>query len=77
MESSNPSHPVIVLAAGKSSRAGMPKGLIEVNGRPWIEHQIEALKRAPWTLNKSYLEKLDSGFLVFDGSLYQEFRHMP
>jgi len=28
---------------------------------------IEALKRAPWTLTKSYLEKLDSGFLVFDG----------
>jgi hypothetical protein len=28
---------------------------------------IEALKRAPWTLTKSYLEKLESGFLVFDG----------
>lgn len=37
-------HPVIVLAAGRSSRAGMPKGLIDVNGRPWLEHQLDALK---------------------------------
>lgn len=27
----------------------------------------EALKRAPWTLTRSYLEKLDNGFLVFNG----------
>jgi len=38
-------HPVIVLAAGKSSRAGMPKGLIDVDGRPWLEHQLDALRR--------------------------------
>lgn len=37
-------HPVIVLAAGKSSRAGMPKGLIDVDGRPWLEHQLDALR---------------------------------
>jgi molybdenum cofactor cytidylyltransferase len=37
-------HPVIVLAAGKSSRAGMPKGLIDIDGRPWLEHQLDALK---------------------------------
>jgi hypothetical protein len=28
---------------------------------------IAALKRAPWTMTKSYLEKCESGFLVFDG----------
>ena len=46
MESSDQTHTVILLAAGKSSRAGMPKGLIEVGGRPWVECQIEALRRA-------------------------------
>lgn len=37
---------VIVLAAGRSSRAGQPKGLIEVGGRPWIELQLAALREA-------------------------------
>lgn len=46
MESLGRNNTVIILAAGKSSRAGMPKGLIEVQGRPWIERQIESLKRA-------------------------------
>jgi len=46
MESLGKNSAAIILAAGKSSRAGMPKGLIEVEGRPWIERQIEALKRA-------------------------------
>jgi CTP:molybdopterin cytidylyltransferase MocA len=36
---------VIVLAAGRSSRAGEPKGLIDVAGRPWIAHQLEAIGR--------------------------------
>ncbi|MFN7683867.1 MAG: NTP transferase domain-containing protein [Oligoflexia bacterium] len=41
--------PVVMLAAGRSSRtgsAGLPKGLIEVQGKPWILGQLEALKRA-------------------------------
>lgn len=46
MESLGRNSAAIILAAGKSSRAGMPKGLIEVQGRPWIERQIEALRRA-------------------------------
>lgn len=46
MESLGKNSAAIILAAGKSSRAGMPKGLIEVQGRPWIERQIEDLKRA-------------------------------
>src|SRR5437879_4674848 len=34
--------PLILLAGGRSSRAGEPKGLMEIDGRPWIEHQLEA-----------------------------------
>lgn len=33
----------IVLAAGASTRAGAPKGLIEVRGVRWLERQLEAL----------------------------------
>lgn len=40
------SFPVVLLAAGKSSRLGMPKGLFPVQGRPWITLQLAALKRA-------------------------------
>jgi molybdenum cofactor cytidylyltransferase len=36
-------YPVIVLAAGASSRLGSPKGLVPVDGRPWLECQIERL----------------------------------
>jgi molybdenum cofactor cytidylyltransferase len=35
--------PVVVLAAGRSSRMGEPKGLVLVGGRPWIAHQLDAL----------------------------------
>lgn len=38
--------PVVVLAAGRSSRLGVPKGLVVVDGRPWIEHQIEGVLTA-------------------------------
>jgi hypothetical protein len=31
------------------------------------ERVYEALKRAPWNLTRSYLEKKESGFLVFNG----------
>jgi CTP:molybdopterin cytidylyltransferase MocA len=34
---------VVVLAAGRSSRMGEPKGLVRVDGRPWILHQLDAL----------------------------------
>jgi CTP:molybdopterin cytidylyltransferase MocA len=34
---------VVLLAAGRSSRMGEPKGLVQVAGRPWIEHQLRSL----------------------------------
>ena len=34
--------PLVLLAGGRSARAGEPKGLIAVGGRPWIERQLEA-----------------------------------
>ena len=42
-------HPVIVLAAGRSSRLGSPKGLVDVQGQPWLCAQLERLGacRAP------------------------------
>lgn len=39
--------PVVVLAAGRSSRMGEPKGLVLVEGRPWIAHQLDALQGRP------------------------------
>ena len=35
---------VLILAAGKSSRAGMHKGLIPYQNKTWLEHQILCLK---------------------------------
>lgn len=35
---------VVVLAAGRSSRMGEPKGLVSVEGRPWIVRQLDALR---------------------------------
>jgi molybdenum cofactor cytidylyltransferase len=32
----------VLLAAGRSSRMGEPKGLVVVRGRRWVEHQIDA-----------------------------------
>ncbi len=37
---------VVMLAAGRSTRVGVPKGLIAVMGRAWIEHQLDALEGA-------------------------------
>lgn len=37
---------LVVLAAGRSSRLGTAKGLVEVKGRPWLELQLEAARRA-------------------------------
>ena len=36
---------VIVLAAGRSSRLGQPKALVDVDGRPLIAHLIQRLQR--------------------------------
>ncbi len=38
--------PLIILAGGKSSRMGEPKGLVLVQGRSWLELQLEAFARA-------------------------------
>jgi molybdenum cofactor cytidylyltransferase len=37
---------VVVLAAGRSSRMGEPKGLVQVRGRAWLEVQLDAIERA-------------------------------
>ena len=38
--------PIILLAGGASSRMGMPKGLVPVNGKPWLTLQLERLNNA-------------------------------
>ena len=35
---------VIILAAGKSKRMGTPKGLLDYDGKPFLQYQIEKLK---------------------------------
>lgn len=35
---------VVILAAGRSSRMGEPKGLWAVGGKPWLEHQLDAIE---------------------------------
>lgn len=41
----DPSRPeAVVLAAGRSSRMGEPKGLVLVSGRPWLLVQLDALE---------------------------------
>ncbi|HZU83780.1 MAG TPA: nucleotidyltransferase family protein [Polyangiaceae bacterium] len=37
---------LVLLAGGRSSRLGTPKGLVRVEGRPWIAHQLDAADRA-------------------------------
>jgi CTP:molybdopterin cytidylyltransferase MocA len=37
---------LVVLAAGRSSRLGIPKGLVEVKGQLWLELQLEAARVA-------------------------------
>jgi len=34
---------VVILAAGRSSRMGEPKGLWAIGGKPWLEHQLDAI----------------------------------
>jgi molybdenum cofactor cytidylyltransferase len=33
----------VILAGGKSSRMGSPKGLLDLKGKTWLEHQIDKL----------------------------------
>ncbi len=33
--------PLVILAAGKSSRMGFPKGLLSYRGKKLLQHQIE------------------------------------
>jgi molybdenum cofactor cytidylyltransferase len=42
-ESTRPRADVVLLAAGRSSRMGQPKGLVPFQGRPWIDAQLERL----------------------------------
>jgi CTP:molybdopterin cytidylyltransferase MocA len=36
---------LVILAAGRSSRLGEPKGLVDVAGKPWLVHQLDAMAR--------------------------------
>jgi molybdopterin-guanine dinucleotide biosynthesis protein A len=36
--------PAILLCGGKSSRMGQPKGLVLHQGKPWLEHQLVAMR---------------------------------
>lgn len=48
MENRFSEFPVVLLAGGKGSRVspgGRSKGLVEVDGHPWLEHQLQALTR--------------------------------
>jgi molybdopterin-guanine dinucleotide biosynthesis protein A len=38
---------LIILAGGKSSRMGSPKGLLNFNNKPWILEQITRFKQTP------------------------------
>jgi molybdenum cofactor cytidylyltransferase len=40
----SPPADVVLLAAGRSSRMGQPKGLVVHAGRPWLEAQLDALR---------------------------------
>ena len=46
MDTSIASYPLILLAAGKSSRMGSPKGLIDYFGRPWLLEQCARFRAA-------------------------------
>ena len=41
--------PVIILAAGESKRMGMPKGLLNFKGKPFLTYQIEQLSDMGFT----------------------------
>lgn len=37
--------PLVLLAAGESVRMGIPKGLVSVEGKPWLLHQLDAARK--------------------------------
>jgi len=45
---------VVLLAAGRSSRMGEPKGLVVVDGRPWLSCQLDAVRDRPVVLVLGY-----------------------
>ncbi len=55
MESDSPgapgvgAFPLVLLAGGKSSRLGSPKGLVDVAGAPWLERQLARFAAAGGT----------------------------
>jgi molybdenum cofactor cytidylyltransferase len=56
----------IVLAAGSSTRTSIPKGLMEVKGRPWLERQQLALKElgfGDYLIVLGVLEKIYQPFI--------------
>lgn len=57
---------VWLLAAGSGARAGGPKGLRLVQGKPWLQHQIEA-----WTALGASLLRLGLG------AHYEEHLRLP
>src|SRR5262245_14676117 len=46
MSTSIEHYPLILLAGGKSSRMGRPKGLLDFRGEPWLIRQLRAFVRA-------------------------------
>jgi CTP:molybdopterin cytidylyltransferase MocA len=46
LENSVGNFPLILLAGGKSSRMGIPKGLLLYQGRPWLLEQLHRFKAA-------------------------------
>jgi molybdopterin-guanine dinucleotide biosynthesis protein A len=39
-------YPLILLAGGRSSRMGTPKGLLDYHGHPWLVEQVKRFKAA-------------------------------
>jgi molybdenum cofactor cytidylyltransferase len=46
MSTPSPAADVVVLAAGRSSRMGVPKGLVPFRGTPWLTVQLDAVVSA-------------------------------
>lgn len=56
--------PIIILAAGDSQRMGIPKGLLDYHGKPFLSYQIESLFEIGFTDIIVVLGK--------DSTIYQE-----
>jgi len=44
MENKIEDFPLILLAGGRSSRMGIPKGLLDYHGHPWLLEQLRRFK---------------------------------